>query len=129
MEVSGVNHIEQLEGPTNVLLIGDIHTDYRTGGCSSSMFSLKGKNLITNYLDRILRTYSGEQFDLYLEQGRETDPRTDEIVFDFLNSKKKPDKLSRYHGNSLQQIGRRNYRYFSSFMSSLDSKFFFPSTY
>ena len=122
MEVSGVNHIEKLEGPTNVLLVGDLHTDYRKGGCSTPMFSLKSKNLITNYLDKILRSNSGEQFDLYLEQGKEVDPKTDEILFDFLNSKKKPDKLSRYHhGNSVQQIGRRNYRYFSSIISSLDS--------
>ena len=125
MEVSGVNHIEQLEGPTNVLLVGDLHTDYRKGGCSTSVFSLKSKNLITNYLDKILRNGSGEQFDLYLEQGKEVDPKTDEILFDFLNSKKKPDKLLRYHhGDSVQQIGKRNYSYFSSFMSSLDSTVF-----
>lgn len=85
------------------------------------MLSLQGKNLITNYLDKILKNNSGEQFDLYFEQGRETDPRTDEILFDFLNSKKNPDKLLRQHGESIQQIGRKNYRYFSSILSSLDS--------
>ena len=50
MKVSGVNHIEQLEGPTNVLLIGDIHTDYRTGKVVHLLYLFKGKNLITNYL-------------------------------------------------------------------------------
>lgn len=72
MNISGVNYIEQLEGPTNVLLIGDLHTDYRKGGCP--MLSLQGKNLITNYLDKILKNNPGEIFDLYLEQGRENGP-------------------------------------------------------
>jgi hypothetical protein len=120
MNVSGVNYIEKLEGPTNVLLVGDLHVDYRENACP--MFSLKSKNLITDYLDNYLKQNSGEQFDLYLEQGRETNPRTDEIIFDFLNLKKKPEKALKHHnGYSVQQLSKGNYRYFSSIFSRLNS--------